>query len=52
MAVEDVRMGENSPGEKSPTGREIPTFEISTPAPRGQDIDLMEDENPSRNYEL
>ena len=43
MAVEDVQMGENSPGGRSPASRGIPTFEISTPAPRGRYIDVMED---------
>ena len=51
MAVEDVQMGENSPGGRSPAGQGIPTFEISTPAPRGRYIDIMEDENSSRTLE-
>ena len=51
MAVEDVQMDENSSGGRSPMGRDIPTFEIGTPAPQGRDICTMEDDTSSRTIE-
>ena len=51
MAVEDVQMGENSSAGRSPMDRDIPTFEIGTPAPQGRDICAMENESSSRTIE-
>ena len=51
MAVEDVQMVENSSGGRSPMDRDIPTFEIGTPAPQGRDLCTMEDESSSRTIE-
>ena len=42
MAVEDVQMGENSSGGRSPMDRDIPTSEIGTPAPQGRDTRTIE----------
>ena len=49
MAVKDVQMGENSSGGRSPMDRDIPTFEIGTPAPQGRDISTMENEELVEN---
>ena len=51
MAVEDVQMGENSSGGRSPMDRDIPTLEIGTPAPHGRDLCTMADESSSRTIE-
>ena len=51
MAVGDVQMSENSSGGRSPMDRDIPTFEIGTPAPQGRDICTVENESSSRTIE-